>query len=429
MRQRIFKILKAALSGAAAGVLTAVLVCLYKFFAHHIIYASEKGYSLIRENLWLVLPAVVLLFAVALLLSKIYSRYKNLIGGGIPNAVAAARGQLSLYCIRDSLGIFMLSLLSFLLGVPLGNEGPSVQMGAASADGVARIFSRDKGFREQTVAAGACAGFAAATGAPLSGVAFCFDEIERKPRPALLFSCVWAVAACYITSRLICPVFKVELSLFARPSLPAFSLKGLLVSAIVGVIFSVFSVVFLKLYKFLSFLYNKALGRLPLQLKIFIVLAIVFAFGLYSFSFISSGHELSVSLFSKSAPVFALALLLAARSCLSLSANINGISGGTFIPIIAVGAALAAILGRAASGVLGSQFYPLVLALGIVCCIAGMMKMPLVSVLFGFEVLFSAEQILYVVIAAAAAYALPALLKVNSINEEVLEKKLAKGSK
>ncbi len=426
MRQRILKIIKLSLSGAAAGALTAVLVCLYKFFAHHIIHASEKGYSLIRENLWLALPALVLLFAVALLLSKIYSRYKNLMGGGIPNAVAAARGQLSLSCLRDSLGIFLLSLLSFLLGVPLGNEGPSVQMGAASADGVARLFSRDEKFREQTVAAGACAGFAAATGAPLSGVAFCFDEIERKPRPALLLSCAWAVAACYITSRLICPALGVEISLFDRPSLPAFSLKGLLVSAAVGVAFSVFSVLFLKLYKFLSFLYNKALGRLPLQLKIFVVLAAVFALGLYSFSFISSGHGLSASLLSKSAPILVLALLLAARSGLTLSSNINGISGGTFIPIIAVGAVLAAILGKAASAALGAQFYPLVLALGIVSCIAGMMKMPLVSVLFGLEVFFSIEHTLYVVIAAAAAYALPALLKVNSINEEVLEKKFPK---
>ena len=60
-------------------------------------------------------------------------------------------------------------------GMPLGREGPSVQIGAMSAIvlrqfGIGLVY-----FRRRTVELGAAAGLAAAFNAPLSGVVFSFE--------------------------------------------------------------------------------------------------------------------------------------------------------------------------------------------------------------------------------------------------------------
>ena len=73
-----------------------------------------------------------------------------------------------------------MSLLSFLMGVPLGNEGPSVQIGTAVGRGTTRIALRKRfAWDRYSMTGGACAGFAVATGAPISGILFAVEEAHH----------------------------------------------------------------------------------------------------------------------------------------------------------------------------------------------------------------------------------------------------------
>jgi CIC family chloride channel protein len=65
-------------------------------------------------------------------------------------------------------------------GMPLGREGPSVQLGAMVAVLLRRHGPRLVLFRQRAVSLGAAAGLAAAFNAPLSGVVFSF-ELLRQP--------------------------------------------------------------------------------------------------------------------------------------------------------------------------------------------------------------------------------------------------------
>lgn len=80
------------------------------------------------------------LFAVAFLYSKCYQRYPNLQGGGIPTSIGILRGLISFDWLKNLIGTFSLSLLSFFIGVPLGNEGPSVQIGTAIGNAGTKLF-------------------------------------------------------------------------------------------------------------------------------------------------------------------------------------------------------------------------------------------------------------------------------------------------
>jgi H+/Cl- antiporter ClcA len=299
-------------------------------------------------------------------------------------------------------------------------------MGAALSSGVSRISHNDEDIKKECIAAGACAGFAAATGAPIAGVAFFFDEISRRPKLRALAGVAVSTLSCSIVLKLICPILGVEAALLPRLTLLSFSVNGIWIAVAVGIVFSVMAIGFLKLYKLLWKLYNNAFKKVKTQYKIFFVLALSFAAGIISGDFISTGHSLSLELFSSGKALTMLLVILLVRSFLTLSANVNGLCGGTFVPIIAIGAVVAAGLGAGAAAIFGAEYYQLVMLLSITACIAGMMKMPMVSVFFAIEILCPIEYIPCVVIAAAAAYLPVELLKVKSINQKVIESNFPK---
>ena len=105
------------LLGATVGAITGIVITLYKFCAKKIIHLSEEGYAFLRENpLWLI-PVVVGLLGVAWVFSLIYRHVTNLRGGGIPTAIGLLRGWLPFRWVRNVVGIFGLSLTTFLIGV------------------------------------------------------------------------------------------------------------------------------------------------------------------------------------------------------------------------------------------------------------------------------------------------------------------------
>ena len=117
--------------GGLTGILTALTVTVYKFCAKHVIAFSALGYSYIRNNPVTLAIAVPALLVLAFLLAFIHKKVKGLKGGGIPDSVGILRGIITFKWLRTLVGTFSLSLVSFLVGVPLGNEGPSVLMGTA----------------------------------------------------------------------------------------------------------------------------------------------------------------------------------------------------------------------------------------------------------------------------------------------------------
>ena len=121
----------AVIFGSVVGLLTAVIIALYKFSAAHIIEWSEIGYEFLKEILIFIPLVLIILFGIALLYSKVYKKIPNVKGGGIPTSIGILRGLIPFRFLTTLIGTFFLSLLSFLIGVPLGNEGPSVQMGTA----------------------------------------------------------------------------------------------------------------------------------------------------------------------------------------------------------------------------------------------------------------------------------------------------------
>lgn len=420
-------ILPAVSISAVSGFLTGAVITLYKFCASKAIMLSETAYHVLSEKVYLIPVAFVAVFVLAVIYSQCYKKYPNLQGGGIPTSIGILRGLISFNRFKNLLGTFALSISSFFVGVPLGNEGPSVQIGTAIGGASAKLFGR-KGvaWNRYSMTGGACAGFSVATGAPISGILFSVEEAHQRVSPLIIIVSAVSVAVADITSKILSPMLGVNTALFPEMKHAVLSVKEMWLPVFLGVAFGLFAVAFLKYYRLINSFCNKKLKNIPQVYRIFAVFAITVVIGMFSHSFVSTGHELVLDLFEESPAVYTLLIILAVRSTLTLCANTNGITGGLFVPMLSIGAVFATLsagLMHTAFGV-DKEYYALILALGITASIAGMMKMPLTAVLFSVEALNCHNNIVPVIMVSATAYIITEIFKVNSINDVVLENKV-----
>lgn len=410
--------------GSVTGVLTALVVTVYKVCAKYVIHFSEAGYHYLGEHLYFTPIVIAALFIVALLFAYCYEKRPNLRGGGIPTSIGILRGIISFRWLGNLIGTFLLSLTSFLIGVPLGNEGPSVQMGTAVGRGsVYTLAKKHRAWDRYSMTGGACAGFSVATGAPISGIMFAVEEAHQRITPMIVLVSSTSVMFAYITTEILSVLFGISTSLFPEMQFKALTLKDIWLPLVIGLAVGFFAVLFLKYYRVISKLFSENLKNIPAKYKIFFIFILTFVLGLCSYSFISTGHELILWLFEGNGTILMLLFILLVRSTLTLGANSNGITGGMFVPLLALGAVLSAILAKIMTSLfgLGQEYYIVILMLGITACVSGMMKMPLTAIIFSVEALSCYDNMLYVIIVTAVAFIITEIFSAKSINDIVLE--------
>ena len=417
-------IVPAVVFGFITGTLTALLVTAYKACAHHIIHFSELGYEYLREHLYFLPLVFIILFIISILFAFICREYPNLKGGGIPTSVGILRGIITFKWLRSLIGVFALSLFSFLIGVPLGNEGPSVQMGTSIGRGSAYVFTKGKhrAWDRYSMTGGACAGFAVATGAPISGILFAIEEAHQRISPTIMLAASSSVLFASITSRAISSAFGVSTTLFDGISLPKLAIKELWLSLLVGIALGLFGALVLKYYQVIKVFFQRILRKVPHTIKIFSIFTITVIVGLISFSGVSTGHELILSLFENKLTIGILIFVLFVRTTLTISANTNGICGGMFIPSLAIGATLSAVIGKilVACG-LDEKYFGIIIVLGIVATLSGFMKSPLTAIVFSLEALSCYENIVSVIMVSLLAYFITEFFDTKSINDSAME--------
>ncbi|MBO5213106.1 MAG: chloride channel protein [Clostridia bacterium] len=419
-------IFPAVVFGSVTGLITAAIITLYKLCAKLIIEFSALGYSLLKEDLIFIPLVLIAIFAISSGYSAIYKRIPNIKGGGIPTSIGILRGLIPFNFLKNIIGTFFLSLGTFLLGVPLGNEGPSVQMGTAIGKGsVFPLLKKHQAWARYSMTGGACAGFSVATGAPVSGIIFAIEEAHQRVSPMIFIVASTSVTVSRIVTEIISPFLGVSVSLFPKLDLPELSSSDIWIPLLIGILLGIFAVLFLRFYSFVNRL-SKRLHKIPDHIKIFSVLTLTLIAGLFSFSFISTGHHLIVELFDGGIAIYMLLIILIIRTVLTVFANSSNITGGIFLPIMAIGAVFSALIAKAALALgLSSEYYTIILVLGITACISGMMKMPLTAIAFAIEALSCYQNILPVITVSAVSFMITELFEAKSINDSVLDNRLA----
>jgi chloride channel protein, CIC family len=304
-------------------------------------------------------------------------------GSGVPQTKAALFAREGRITLGTVFGKFFCTSATLASGIPLGREGPAVQVGA----GIASVLGRKLGLRPEKVKAllpvGAAAAVAAAFNTPLAAVLFTLEEVVGDLHAPVLGSVVLASATSWAMLRLLLgnnPIFQV-------PQYQLVSPLEFVVYAVLGVAGGLVSVVFTKLL--LSM--RERFLRFPRKTVWFQPLAgglMVGMMGWFVPQVLGVGYKHVGEALNGGMAVRLMVLLLILKLLAVTISYASGNAGGIFGPSLFIGAMLGGIVGNVAHGLLPTYVAtPGVYALvGMGTAFAGIVRAPMTSVVMIFEI-------------------------------------------
>src|SRR5580693_8170607 len=312
----------------------------------------------------------------------LYRYFPDARGSGVPQTKAALFAHEGVITVRTILGKFLCTSATLASGIPLGREGPSVQVGA----GIASVLGRRLGLRTEQVKklipVGAAAAIAAAFNTPLAAVLFSLEEIMGDLHAPVMGAVVLASA----TSWMVLRVFLGNNPLFKVPQYQLVHPLEFVVYAVLGVVGGVVSVAFTKLLlgmraRFLGFPQNTIWFQ-PVAGGLLVGLMGWFVPQVLGVGYGFVGDALNGRM------AFNLMVLLVVLKLIAVTTSYaSGNAGGIFGPSLFIGAMLGGTVGTVAHHLFPAYTatpgaYSLV---GMGAVFAGVVRAPMTSVLMIFE--------------------------------------------
>lgn len=414
---------------ALTGIFTGGLIFLFKLTVSKVVPFSRYLYSAASERiiyLPLLLIGAALLAVISAAILKVAPDCK---GGGIPTSITLLRGLLDFNWVKSIFLLFPSAIVTYLCGVPLGTEGPAVQMGTAVGRGTVRVLAKKHlAWDRYIMTAGASAGFAAATGAPLTGIIFAFEEAHGRLNSMIFMSCSVSALASTAVMHLLCPLAGLSPYLFHISIDAVLPLKHIWICALIGISSAAVAGIFTKLYGKIRNLSSSFVESLPLYIKICFVFVLTALLGYFCREITGSGDHIIEELLEGHPDWRLLIILLCVRGIILIVANNIGITGGLFVPNICFGAIIGALCGKAviSLGLMPEEYYIVCVITGISAFLAACSKIPLMSLAFCIEALNGTGNLIPVTVGVAVAYMTVEALGINDFSDIVIESKLRK---
>lgn len=312
----------------------------------------------------------------------LYRYFPDARGSGVPQTKAALFARGGHITLSTALGKFFCTAATLASGIPLGREGPSVQVGG----GIASVLGRYLGLSSERVKAllpvGASAAIAAAFNTPLAAVVFSLEEITGDLHAPVLGSVVLASATSWVVLRLLLgnhPLFRVPQYELAHP-------LEFAIYAVLGIAGGLVSVAFTKvLLKTREWFMSLPKRTVWLQPAIGGVLVGVMA--LFVPQVLGVGYGYVGDALNGRMALGIMALLVVLKLFAVTTSYGSGNAGGIFGPSLFIGAMLGGTVGGIAHHLLpqytaSAGAYALV---GMGTLFAGIIRAPMTSVLMIFE--------------------------------------------
>jgi chloride channel protein, CIC family len=313
----------------------------------------------------------------------LYRFFPDARGSGVPQTKAALYARGGRISLSTVFGKFFCTSATLASGIPLGREGPAVQVGA----GIASVLGRKLGLSPERVKAlipvGAAAAIAAAFNTPLAAVLFALEEVVGDLHAPVLGSVVLASATSWAMLRLLLgnnPLFQVPQYQLVHPG-------EFVIYAVLGVAGGFVSVAFTKLLLWM----RARFLRLPKKTVWFQPVAGGLTVGIMGWfvpQLLGVGYKHVGEVLNGGMALRLMIVLLALKLVAVATSYASGNAGGIFGPSLFLGAMLGGIVGNVAHGlspdyVATPGAYALV---GMGTAFAGIVRAPMTSVVMIFEI-------------------------------------------
>ncbi len=427
------------LVGSVTGIFAGVVVTLFNILIGQGEHISQNAYAYVRENPAFIPLLVVGLLVGAFLLGVAVNISSVIRGCGIPQAQGATRGLVPLKWWRELTLMFAASLVSIFMGLSIGAEGPSVLIGACTGDGVSTTLKRDQMIRKYQITGGACAGLAVASNAPLTGMAFAFEEAHKRFTPEVFICAFSSVIFAMLTRTAIYGILEMEVvNAFGSYRFHEMPMENYLYVLVAGVVCGLLGVIFYKLsFKMRGWFKKINLKNPQITHGVRIAVAVLLG-GIVSYiavGVMGGGHGLIESLGTSGgvhAPttenafglslVWTLLVVLLLRFVITTVNVGSGLPCGIFIPIIAIGACIGGLLNEGFLTLgMDAKYSDIMVMICMAAFFTTVVKAPITAIIMICEFTGSFAPLLPVIIAVSIGYIIGEMSKTGGIYEELLE--------
>lgn len=343
-------------------------------------------------------------------------------GSGIPHLKAVQYRLRTINWKRILPVKFVSGVFALGSGLALGREGPTVQMGGAIGDLIADLLKSQPRERLTLIAAGAGAGLAAAFNAPLSGLTFVLEEVQRDFQPIVFGATFIACVVANIVARALTG----SMPVFTIPAYAALPLTALPFFVVLGAAAGFAGVLFNRgLVGSLSFFAR--FGDRSRIIAAAVMGALVGVTSWFSPVSVGSGHAMAEIVLAGQFLLASLPFLFGLRFFLTIFSYGTGTAGGIFAPMLVLGALLGLGVGQLGHSLAPDLIHqPAVFAVvGMAAFFTAVVRAPLTGILLIVEMTGNYEQMLPLLVSCFCAYAVAELLNTLPIYEELLERDLA----
>ncbi|MEO8372444.1 MAG: chloride channel protein, partial [Candidatus Solibacter sp.] len=344
----------------------------------------------------------------------LFRYFPNARGSGIPQTKAALFLHDGYISFRTVLGKFGLCSISLASGIALGREGPSVHVGAGIASALGRRLKLSSASIKALIPIGASAALAAAFNTPISAVLFSLEEVMGDMHAPVLGSVVLSSA----TSWIVLHLFLGDEPLFHVPSYQLVHPVEFAFYAALGVVGGLVSVSFVKLLLWQRRQFMRVSRRFQ-WLMPSIGGVTVGLLGWWYPEVLGVGYSYVGKALNGQLVITAMALLVVLKLIATATCYSSGNAGGIFGPSLFIGAMTGGAVGSLAhlampdyTGSVGA--YALV---GMGACFAGIVRVPLTSVIMIFEMTRDYSIVVPLMIANLISYFISSRLQEAPIYE------------
>jgi H+/Cl- antiporter ClcA/CBS domain-containing protein len=333
-------------------------------------------------------------------------------GHGIPEAIEAILFKKSAMSPKVAVLKPLASGIAIGSGGPFGAEGPIIMTGGAIGSLIAQHFHLTGSERKTLLVAGAVAGMTAVFGTPVAALLLAVELLLFELRPRSLLP----VAAACAVAGFLRPLFMDAGPLFplqTAPVTPIALLSCVAAGVLAGGLAWLMST---ALYRV-----EDGFHRLPVHWMWWPALGglVVGIGGYFQPRALGVGYDVIGDLLHNHLAIGAVLALLAVKLVIWLIALGSGTSGGVLAPLLMLGAGLGALLAPWLPGA-DPLLWPLVF---MAATLGGMMRAPVMAVVFAFELTRDANALLPLLAAAATAYGFTVLTMGRSILTEKIARR------
>lgn len=412
--------LKLVIQGILIGCITGLVIVLNRILIDKFSEVFKEFYSGSRDNIFEMIIVFIIVSFFGLITGLMVRRESMISGSGIPQVKGRVINKISVDWLRILIYKFLGGLISLSVGLSVGREGPSVQMGASIGEGLANKFVRRLHAKEEfLITAGASAGLSAAFNSPLAGIIFALEEVHRTFSPLVLLPAMSAsLTADFVSKKFLGMESALNFNVLTPLPLHLYWLLLLL-----GIITGIFGVIFCKGIYLFQNLYGK-LTKVPTPFKIMIPFMITAIAVIISPALFGGGHEIIVNLAAYNSSISGLVILYLIKFFLLLICFGSGVPGGIFLPMLLLGSLIGKIFGDISTTYFGlSSIYILnFITLAMAGYFVAVVKAPITGIILIMEMTGSFSNLLSISVVVIIAYLTSDILRNEPIYEKLLDR-------